>query len=109
MSSPCCAAGRPSSGTRSPKPRQKKKRRKSSARTSVADAVTIPEGTFLMGTADEVGFPEDGEGPVREVRVGAFRIDAAAVTNASTAAGACPSVKVSARPPTRSCRSAARP
>jgi formylglycine-generating enzyme required for sulfatase activity len=37
-----------------------------------------------MGT-DEIGFPEDGEGPVREVEVGAFEISAYAVSNADFA------------------------
>ncbi len=34
-----------------------------------------------MGTADEDGFPADHEGPVREVTVGPFAIDAYCVTN----------------------------
>ncbi len=29
----------------------------------------IPGGSFLMGTDDEVGYPDDGEGPIREVAV----------------------------------------
>ena len=36
-----------------------------------------------MGTDDREGFPDDGEGPVRQVRVQPFAIDATAVTNAS--------------------------
>jgi formylglycine-generating enzyme required for sulfatase activity len=46
----------------------------------------IPGGTFLMGTADPDGFPDDGEGPVREVTVRPFLIDATTVTNARFAA-----------------------
>ena len=38
-----------------------------------------------MGTEDRSGFPADGEGPVRAVRVDTFRIDIAAVTNAEFA------------------------
>jgi formylglycine-generating enzyme required for sulfatase activity len=38
-----------------------------------------------MGT-DEPGFPDDGEGPTREVTVDAFEIDATAVTNTAFAA-----------------------
>ena len=38
-----------------------------------------------MGTEDRSGFPADGEGPVRAVRVDTFRIDIAAVTNAKFA------------------------
>ena len=34
-----------------------------------------------MGTEDAAGFPADGEGPVRDVRIDGFRIDATAVTN----------------------------
>jgi formylglycine-generating enzyme len=41
----------------------------------------LPSGPFLMGTDDTDGFPEDGEGPVREVIVGPFWIDRFAVTN----------------------------
>lgn len=35
-----------------------------------------------MGTDSGVGFPEDGEGPVREVTVDSFYVDKFAVTNA---------------------------
>ena len=38
-------------------------------------------GAFRMGTDSTEGFAEDGEGPAREVRVDAFRIAPAAVTN----------------------------
>ncbi|MET9256410.1 formylglycine-generating enzyme family protein [Streptomyces sp. NPDC003717] len=51
-----------------------------------AQRVLLPGGTFLMGTDDADGFPADGEGPVREVTVRAFRIDACAVTNGRFAA-----------------------
>lgn len=44
--------------------------------------VCVPAGSFLMGSDDGEGFPEDGEGPVREVTLGAYLIDAATVTNA---------------------------
>ncbi|WP_405009441.1 formylglycine-generating enzyme family protein [Kitasatospora sp. NBC_01539] len=47
--------------------------------------VDLPGGRFLMGTDDPVGFPADGEGPVRPVEIGAFRIAPAAVTNAEFA------------------------
>jgi formylglycine-generating enzyme required for sulfatase activity len=46
----------------------------------------LPGGAFLMGTDDAAGFPADGEGPVREVRVRAFEIDVHAVTNRRFAA-----------------------
>ena len=38
-------------------------------------------GRFLMGTDYAEGFPEDGEGPVREVVVGPFYIDVSPVMN----------------------------
>lgn len=43
--------------------------------------VYLPGGTFLMGTDDPAGFPADGEGPVRDVRLNAFYIDTCVVTN----------------------------
>src|SRR5699024_210300 len=44
--------------------------------------VLIKGGNFLMGTDSREGFPEDGEGPVREVQIDSFLIDETAVTNA---------------------------
>jgi formylglycine-generating enzyme len=52
----------------------------------VRGMVRIPAGPFLMGSEDQDAFPDDGEGPVREVRVSEFYIDAKAVTNAQFAA-----------------------
>ena len=46
-----------------------------------AGMVTLPGGVFRMGTDDADGFPEDREGPVREVTVAPFAIDAWCVTN----------------------------
>jgi len=34
---------------------------------SVADMVKLDGGRFLMGTEDDEGFPQDGEGPIRLV------------------------------------------
>ncbi|WP_406151118.1 formylglycine-generating enzyme family protein [Streptomyces sp. NBC_01012] len=48
--------------------------------------VLLPGGSFLMGSEDPDGFRDDGEGPVREVRVSAFHIDAHAVSNERFAA-----------------------
>ncbi|MFC9427637.1 formylglycine-generating enzyme family protein [Streptomyces sp. NPDC056987] len=42
--------------------------------------VLVPGGEFLMGAAD-AGGPEDGEGPVRPVRLSPFRNDIHAVSN----------------------------
>lgn len=41
----------------------------------------LPGGSFLMGTDSDVGFPEDGEGPVREIALSPFYIDVYAVSN----------------------------
>ena len=48
--------------------------------------VLLPGGAFLMGTDDGVGYPQDGEGPVRRVTLRPFRIDAAAQSNERFAA-----------------------
>jgi formylglycine-generating enzyme required for sulfatase activity len=47
--------------------------------------VGLPGATFLMGTEDPVGFPADGEGPVREVSVEGFLVDPCVVTAAEFA------------------------
>jgi len=44
--------------------------------------VLVGGGSFAMGAADAWSYPGDGEGPVRDVSVGAFWIDACAVSNA---------------------------
>lgn len=41
----------------------------------------LPGGAFLMGSGSGEGYPEDGEGPVREVRLRPFWMDVCAVTN----------------------------
>ncbi|MFC8521413.1 formylglycine-generating enzyme family protein [Pseudarthrobacter sp. NPDC057230] len=48
--------------------------------------VEIPAGVFLMGDSFDEGYATDGELPVHEVELGAFRIDATAVTNRQFAA-----------------------
>jgi len=48
---------------------------------AIDDMALIPGGTFLMGAEDAVGFPDDGEGPVREVRLEPFYMDKYSVTN----------------------------
>lgn len=44
--------------------------------------IHLPGGAFRMGTESDQAWPEDGEGPVREVTVPPFYIDATCVTNA---------------------------
>lgn len=51
-----------------------------------AGMVRLEGGEFTMGTDSEVGFPQDGEGPARQVTVDPFYIDKFAVTNAQFAA-----------------------
>lgn len=43
--------------------------------------VGIPEGEFIMGTDSQEGFPADGDGPSRKVKMNAFEICPYAVTN----------------------------
>ena len=47
-----------------------------------AGMIRLPGGEFLMGTNDAKGFPQDGEGPVRKVRLSSFSIAPHATTNA---------------------------
>lgn len=76
----CCAPNRPATGT--------------APQLTVIDEkvpsdggmITIPAGVFRMGSQTPDAFPGDGEGPVRDVTVAAFRIDAFAVTNGRFAA-----------------------
>ncbi len=48
--------------------------------------VMVSAGSFLMGSEDRFAYPDDGEGPVRELETSAYRIDARAVPNADFAA-----------------------
>lgn len=41
----------------------------------------VPAGSFLMGGNDQDAFPQDGEGPVREVRLSPYQISPTAVRN----------------------------
>jgi formylglycine-generating enzyme required for sulfatase activity len=43
--------------------------------------VLLPGGEFLMGTDSREGYPDDGEGPARTVRLAPFWIEKVAVTN----------------------------
>ncbi|NEB76482.1 formylglycine-generating enzyme family protein, partial [Streptomyces sp. SID14478] len=81
--SPCCAAPR---GETAPGPRALPPKANSGRRPPGKGMITLHGGTFLMGNEDEHANPGDGEGPVREVTVSAFHIDAHAVTNARYAA-----------------------
>ncbi|WIM94240.1 formylglycine-generating enzyme family protein [Actinoplanes oblitus] len=52
----------------------------------VADLVALGGGTFRMGSDDRYAYQEDGEGPVRRVRVAPFEIAATCVSNLDFAA-----------------------
>ena len=41
----------------------------------------IGGGTFAMGTDDTLGYPSDGEGPIRDVHLKPYYIDTCSVTN----------------------------
>ncbi len=73
----CCAASRVSSEKKDSEIVIKKK----SSVISIDNMLKLPGGKFLMGTDDQEGFPADGEGPVREISLDSFYIDATTVTN----------------------------
>ena len=78
LASACCVAGRsrPAVTSKAMSPIGLR-----TTRGSTRGMALVPGGEFLMGT-DDVGFPADGEGPVRKIRVSPFYMDACAVTNA---------------------------
>ncbi|RCV57582.1 formylglycine-generating enzyme family protein [Marinitenerispora sediminis] len=78
----CCA---PSAGRRGARP-QPAAPASGAGATSPDGLVLLPGGDFLMGSADEHAYPQDGEGPVRRVGLAPFRISPTAVTNAEFAA-----------------------
>jgi formylglycine-generating enzyme len=76
----CCTPSQPSrAGASTPAP-------VSSSGHDDAPVVTLPGGTFVMGDDSDWSYPEDGEGPAREAQVGAFTLDAHAVSNERFAA-----------------------
>src|SRR2546429_6370670 len=52
---------------------------------SVRGRLRLDGGRFLMGSEDRFAYPGDGEGPVREITLSAFTIDAFAVSNSEFA------------------------
>lgn len=50
------------------------------------DFVDIAGGAFIMGTNEDYRYTDDGEGPAREITLGAFRIAKRSVSNAQFAA-----------------------
>ena len=72
----CCA---PSSG-----PRLCREGEASKATSGIDSRIRMKRldgGSFLMGTDNAEAFPQDGEGPVREVQLNPFWMDVAPVTN----------------------------
>ena len=47
-----------------------------------AGMVLIPGGQFIMGSDDKTGYPSDGEGPSRQVKLDPFFMDIHSVSNA---------------------------
>src|SRR5271156_1733991 len=70
----CCAPGRAPSGEEASPPE--------SANDGPTDGMVRLGGSFLMGAEDPDGFPQDREGPIREIDLPPFWIDPVAVTNA---------------------------
>ena len=78
----CCAPSREAAGAGTGAEASAEAVRAQVAQPSatIQDMVLIPAGRFIMGDDRGEGFPEDGEGPAREVHVDAFLIDRTAVT-----------------------------
>jgi formylglycine-generating enzyme required for sulfatase activity len=70
----CCTPGRAPSGEETTAPE--------SANDGATDGMVRLGGAFLMGTEDPDGFPQDREGPIREIDLPPFWIEPVAVTNA---------------------------
>jgi sulfatase modifying factor 1 len=77
MSRGCCAPTAPATATATVGHRMAK----AADAAMTRDRVPLVGATFLMGSDDPLAYPEDGEGPVRSVDVGAFAIDRCAVSN----------------------------
>src|SRR5579875_2171536 len=77
---PCCVPGR-KRAAQLEESRALSAERARASDGSVAEMVKLDGGVFLMGTHSDEAFPQDGEGPVRQVRVDEFYIDRFAVTN----------------------------
>lgn len=78
---PCCMPAAPG-GQHSEVPAF---RPRTATRPVHGEMVALPGGEFLMGSDATEGFPADGEGPARRVRIVPFRIAAHAVSNAKFA------------------------
>lgn len=75
----CCCASRPKSPEH--RIRQQHDVMKKRDKSVTEGMIYLSGGEFLMGTNSNEGFPRDGEGPVRNVKVNPFYIDPCTVTN----------------------------
>jgi sulfatase modifying factor 1 len=76
---PCCVPSTNRAQVLAESKRLSERRRKASS-GSTSEMIKLDGGRFLMGTETDLGFPADGEGPVREVHVDPFYIDTFPVT-----------------------------
>ena len=74
----CCAASRLPSHASAPATNRPIVQKTAGSKEGM---VLLDGGEFLMGTEDDVGFPADGEGPVRQVKVKPLYVDECSVTN----------------------------
>ncbi|WP_053653113.1 formylglycine-generating enzyme family protein [Micromonospora sp. NRRL B-16802] len=83
VASPCCALKRtPAAASAAADAAADAAARTGSPRSAhTVGLLALSGGTFLMGTDDPDGVPEDMEGPARPVRVDSFEIAATPVTN----------------------------
>ncbi len=84
----CCAPSRGASEGGSSEPRDATEPTTTAGPVGTHDDefVDIASGAFIMGTNEDYRYPGDGEGPAREITVGAFRIAKHSVSNAQFAA-----------------------
>ena len=80
MSDPCCSPDREPSAPQGPRPRAPPSGDAPTHETT-GTMVVLNGGTFAMGSDDQWAYPEDGEGPVRQVTLAPFAIDRSPVTN----------------------------
>ncbi len=81
---PCCVPGR-KRAVQLAESRAASAERARVTSGSTESMIRLDGGAFLMGTDDGEGFPQDGEGPIREVTLDPFYIDVHPVTNAQFA------------------------
>ena len=79
-SNPCCAPSK-ERAERLAESRGSSEARPRAAKGLTHGMVRLEGGEFLMGTESEAAFPADGEGPIRQVTIDPFYLDARPVTN----------------------------